>query len=161
MIKKEQEKEARRNNIIVYRAPESEGSNFEDRKVDDKRFATQLLAKLQVGVDEEDIKGVVRLGKWAVDGNARPVENPRPLLVQLNSRVAKNLIMEHLYKLKHLDAKFRNIIISHDVTKKERFECKELVTEAKRKSEQESGDYIYRVRGYPGSLMIVQIRRSY
>jgi len=160
LYKEEQDKEARRNNIIIYKVSESEGTNFEERKVDDKRFALQLFSKMQAGVDEDDVKGVVRLGKWAVSGNARPADaEPRPLLIQLSSRTAKSLIMENLYKLKHLEAKFKNVIISHDMTRKEREECKELVEEAKRKSEQALGDFIYRVRGYPGSMKIVQIRR--
>jgi len=74
--------------------------------------------------------------------------------------MAKNLLIENLYKLKHLEAKFKNIIIGHDMTQKERQECKEMVQEAKLKTENDSsGDFIYRVRGYPGSMKIVQIRK--
>ena len=66
-------------------------------------------------------KIVLRLGRWAVSGNARPAADPRPLLIQLNSRIAKNLILENLYKLKleHFEVKFKNVIIGHDMTKKE------------------------------------------
>jgi len=37
----------------------------------------------------EDIRDVIRLGKWALSGNARPASKPRPLLVLLTNRTAK------------------------------------------------------------------------
>jgi len=160
LLKEEQDKEVRRNNIIIYRVPESDGANQDDRKHDDRRFVLQLLSKMQVGVDEEDAKGVLRLGRWAVSGNARPVADPRPLLIQFGSRIAKNFVMENLFKLKHLESKFKNVIIGHDMTQKERQECKSMVQEAKCKTDNDaSGDFVYRVRGYPGSMKIVQLRK--
>jgi len=66
----EQDKEACRNNIVVYHVPESDGGSFEERKIDDKRFVAQLFTKMEVGVMNEDIRDVIRLGKWALSGNA-------------------------------------------------------------------------------------------
>jgi len=54
------------------------------------------------------------------------------MLVQLNSRTAKNLIMNNLFKLKHLESKYKNVVIAHDMTKNERKDCKTLVEEAKK-----------------------------
>ena len=77
----------------------------------DKRFVLKLLTKMEVGIEEEDIKGAFRLGKWILEQNIQPdssaqtPSNPRPMLVQLNSRTAKNLIMNNLFKLKHLESK--------------------------------------------------------
>ena len=68
--------------------------------------------------------------------------------------------MESLYKIKSMDSKFRNIIVAHDLTKKQREECKALVQEAKAKTDQESGDYIYRVRGPPGLMRMVKVRKT-
>jgi len=53
--KEEQDKEARRNNIIVYRVPESDAPVVADRNVADRGFCEQLLFSLNVGIDEEDI----------------------------------------------------------------------------------------------------------
>jgi len=58
--------------------------------------------------------------------------------------------MESLYKIKSLPAKFANISIAHDMTKKEREVCKELVEVAKTRTQNEAGNWIYRVRGQPG-----------
>ncbi len=94
-----------------------------------------------------------RLGRRVEDS-----ASPRPILVQLGSRHMKNLIMESLYKIKSMDARFQNIVVAHDLTKKQREECKALVAEAKAKSD-ESGDCVYRVRGRPGMLRIVKMHK--
>jgi len=147
--------ESRRNNIILYRVPESSETLLEERKNADKRFCEQLLFSLNLGVIEEDIRKVQRLGKRNDDSGSS-----RPILIQLGSKHVKNLIMESLYKLKSLEMKFKNVIIAHDMTKKQREECKALVEEAKRKTQSGSGDLVYRVRGLPGQMRIVQIRSS-
>jgi len=144
--------EARRNNIILYRVTESTQVRAEARQKEDVDFCEKFLIALQVGVDPDDIKKVLRLGKRSSDGMS-----PRPVLIQLGSRHIKNLITESLYKIKSLEAKFQNIIVSHDMTKKQREECKALVEEAKRKSE--SGDWIYKVRGPPGNWKLIQTKK--
>ena len=59
---------------------------------------------------------------------------------------------------KSLPDKFKNVIIAHDMTKKEREQCKVLVENAKFKTENAAGEWIYRVRGPPGRMKIVQFR---
>lgn len=67
--------------------------------------------------------------------------------------------METTYKLRSVD-KFKGIVISHDMTKSERDQCKQLVAEAKTKeSQDESGEFIFRVRGPPGNMKIVRLRK--
>ena len=148
------DKENRRCNIVMYRATESPADNATERGVQDKRFVCQMLTGLQVGVAEEDIRQVIRPGRYGEGANARR------LLVQLGSRLAKNLVMESLYKLKSMDEKFRRVIVTDDLTKKEREECKQLVEEAKAKTSADvSGEWIYQVRGPPGKMVIVKMRR--
>ena len=65
---------------------------------------------LHAGVDENDLVNVFRLGRLAEN------EGPRPLMVQFASYSIKNLVMESLYKLKHAEQKFKNVIIAHDMT---------------------------------------------
>jgi len=48
----EKDKENRRNNIILYRVPESESVEASDRAKDDSRFCFQLLNSLNVGAVE-------------------------------------------------------------------------------------------------------------
>ena len=110
---------------------------------------------LSTGVDDEDIKKMLRLGRKGDTGK------PRPLLVQLGCRLAKSLIMDSLFRLKNIDAKFKGITVSHDMTKNERDECKKLVDETKQKENRDiSGEWIYRVRGLPGQIRIISIKKK-
>ena len=72
----------------------------------------------------------------------------------------KNMIMESLSKLKDAELKYKQVIFAHDMTREEREECKRLVAEAKKKqSEDQSEEFMYRVRGTPGNLRIDKIRK--
>jgi len=102
-------------------------------------------------MSEDDLHNVFRLGRCG--------DVARPLLVQFVSYSSKNILMESLYKLKHADTKFRSVVISHDMTKQEREDCKKLVEEAKViASDDTSGEFVYRVRGLPGQMKIVKFR---
>ena len=54
---------------------------------------------------------------------------PMPLMVQFESNMTKNYLMNHLYGLKK--SAFKDISISHDKTTAEKEHCKKLVKEAK------------------------------
>ena len=58
-----------------------------------------------------------------------------------------------------LEEKFRKDVVVHDMTPKERQECKDMVEEAKRLESQDSGDFIYRVRGNSGMMKIIKFRK--
>jgi len=145
--------DSRRCNVILYRIQESEDVLAEDRNKHDRSVCEHFFHAFNVGFDREDIRRVQRLGK-------RNDNSPRPVLVQFGSKHIKNLVMESLYKIRSMDTRFRNIIVAHDLTKKQREECKALVEEAKAKTEQESGEYIYRVRGAPGLMRMVKVRKT-
>lgn len=122
------------------------------------------MSALEVGLAGEDIKRIFRLGRRNISTTSDiPVTSAssaaRPMLVEFSSRWAKNALMENLFKLKSLDAKFKDTVVAHDMTKKERLECKALVEEAKTKTEQESGDFVYIVRGSPGRMKIIMVRK--
>jgi len=150
----EQDKESRRCNVILHRVQESEADNADERNIHDKRFCVQFLTGLNVGLSEDDTRKTVRLGRFG------QTSTPRPLLVQFENRLAKNLTMESLFKIRHMEAKFKSIIVTHDMTKMEREECKILVEKAKVKTQMEqSGEWMYQVRGPPGKMVIVKMRK--
>lgn len=107
---------------------------------------------LKIGAAEEDVLASYRLGPRG-DAN-------RPLLIKMSSHQLKNMIIESLYKLRNAEAKHKNVVVSHDLTKNERLECKKLVEEAKNMTEQQTtpGEYKFKVRGLPGKLRIVKIK---
>ena len=147
----EKDKESRSHNVIIYRV--SESGTREERSKTDKAFCMNLLkTALRLDVQDADIKSVFRLGKRDV--------GDRPMMVQFRDNTTKNHMMESLYKLKDADECFKNISVTHDLTQSERLECKKLVDEAKKKQQEEQGEYIWRVRGLPGQLKLVKIRKS-
>ena len=95
----ERDKENRRNNLVIYRAPESSAAVAVERTSDDLQQVLHFFNQaLSVGASNEDIVKVVRLGKR--DTSSAP--KPRPLLIQLSNHSIRNLIMESLYKIKLL-----------------------------------------------------------
>jgi len=89
IILKKLDEKSRRNNIIMYIIPESVSDSIGERKVLDKRFVLSLLTKTEIWIDEGDIIGAFRLGKWNSDENPQAV--PRPVLVQFHNIIAKKL----------------------------------------------------------------------
>lgn len=155
MAQEEKERESRVSNIIIYRAVES-GSDREVARSLDKKFFLELFNEgLSVDVAEEDIRAYFRIGKPDSSN-----DKTRPLLIQFKERTTKNRIMESLSKLKNSSDKFKSLSITHDMTKSERLECKNLVEEAKKKQSEDQGEYIYRVRGAPGQMKVLKIRRQ-
>jgi len=153
-----QDKEHRRNNIIIYRVPESNADSAEEKYKEDEKFCLGIFNAINSGVVEEDITKVIRLGRR----DDTTAKHARPLMVKLEGRHQKNLVMENLSKLKHADAKYKAVKVSHDLTPKERDEIKALVVEAKDKTAQEtSGEWIHVVRGKPEHMKIIRVRRNW
>ena len=149
----EKERESRSHNIIIYRV--SEVDSREERIKSDKAFCLQLFNEmLELNVQEVDIKSQFRIGRKDQD------HKDRPLLIQFREKALKNRVMETLYKLRGAEDKFRNISVTHDFTKAERLECKSLVEEAKKKQQEEQGEYLWRVRGLPGQLKVIKFRKN-
>lgn len=153
LAEEEKDRETRSNNIIIYRAAEC--STSDERLKHDKAFCMELFKEtLNVDLHDEDLKSVFRIGKTDQSSNCRP------LLVQFREKSLKNRVMESLYKLKSADDKFKNISITHDMTQNERVECKALIEEAKKKQIQETGEFLWRVRGLPGHLKLIRFRKQ-
>jgi len=54
----------------------------------------------------------------------------------------------------------KKVSISHDLTKIESEECRKLVEEAQKKQSEDSGKFMWRVRGNPGQMKIIKIRKE-
>lgn len=150
------DKDLRKNNVIIYRIPENSGTTYEARIKEDKDVVMKILKYLiDDDLNENEIVKVIRIGRRTDDAS-----KPRAILVQFVSGMTKNYMMNNLYKLKKAPDDIKSIVISHDMTKLEREECKRLVQEAKEKeSEDHSGEWVYRVRGLPGMMKIVKWKK--
>ena len=153
-VLEEADKSSRVNNIIIYNAVESEANTYLERQREERDFCVNLMKDvLKVGFEEGDIKKLFRLGKRREDGKERP------LLIQFSDGRVKNLVMENAGKLSQAKGKFEKVTISHDMTVKEREQCRLLVSEAKQKQADDvSGEWLYKVRGPPGQMKIIRIK---
>jgi len=150
----ELDREARKN-IIIYRATESRSVNPKDGAQADKNFVMRLFNDVQkVGVQAADIKRLFRLGRHS--------ERDRPLLIEFRNRQIKNLVMECLGSLQDASEEFRGLSVTHDMTRAEREQCKECVQEAKECARQDVlGEWRYVVRGNPGLMQVIRLRKTY
>jgi len=82
LVKEQLDKEARRNDIIIYRAPESTKATVEEKTQDDRDYALELMNEvLEVDCRTEDIKRMFRMGLHG--------EHVRPLLIEFKTRGEK------------------------------------------------------------------------
>ena len=124
----ERQRELRACNIIIYNVPEPEDNNKTEREQTVTDFCLDMFSNLlKVNVSYTDVKKMMRLGKYSSTATAA-----RPLLVQFRDRIIKNQIMESLSKLKGTNETYNKLIFAHDLTAREREDCKNLVADAKK-----------------------------
>ena len=148
----EKERQNRRRNIIIFELPESKKSEPEDRKEEDiQKFVGLCKNKCNINMTNDHIERAIRLGKITEDKD-------RPLLITLKEESKKREVFQNLNKLRDAGAPFNKVIITHDLTKKQKEELKEKIQEAQEKESQDvSGEFMYRVRGPPWSWYIKKI----
>ncbi len=83
----------------------------------------------------------------------------RPLKVAMADEDDKIQVLVNSNKLKNAPEPFKSVSVACDMSKEEREENKQLVQEAKRLSSQESGNFIYLVRGPPWDRRIIRVVR--
>lgn len=150
-----EDKQKRKNNVIIYNVEEISSENMEERIDMDRNFCGELMnSVLKIGYENEDIKKIIRLGKRG-ENNSK-----RPMLVEFRNLHVKNLVMESAYKVGKAKDKFKGIVISQDMTKREREQCKQMVEEAKIKQvNDDSGLWNYKVRGPPGQMKVLRLKK--
>ena len=81
-------------------------------------------------------------------------------MIQFREREIKNLVLESLPKLRTAAIKFKNVSVCHDLTKNERNNTKSWSRRPESKqSDDQSGDYIYRVKGQPGNMSVERLKK--
>lgn len=103
-------------------------------------------------IEADKIVDVKRLGKKTV-GSARPV------VVKFSDEQTKASLMTNLSELRNADEPFDEMRVQHDMTPSERETEKKLIAEAKEKSEADSENFFYVVRGLPGNRKVVQVKK--
>jgi len=149
----DKQKELKKNNIIIHRMAESPVMEGEKKNGEDRKAIISLINDvLKVPCEDKDIKRIFRLGKIK--------DTERPLLIEFQEGTMKNTVLENLSKLRQAEEKYRKISVTHDMTKNEREQCRDLVKQCKEKqSTEESGEWIFKVRGPPGAMRIVKMKK--
>ena len=128
----EKSRETREENMIIYRVPESQAEEADERKRDDSDFFEELCTDV-LDIEAVEVKKIIRLGKKNDDES-----KPRPIKISLASSLDKRKIMSRLSNLKDADEKFRSISVGDDMTMEERKRVRAKVEEAKTREKNES-----------------------
>ena len=111
-IGQELEKFKRRKNIVIYGLPEGEGRTEKEAYQMDHDNVQQLIR--EIGTDVETFR-IIRLGKQKIKNKTRPIK------VELSEEAEKYKILKKAANVRNLEAaKFKSIIITTDMTVKQR-----------------------------------------
>ena len=133
-MKELQERENRKNNLVVYGIPESKNTTSEGRKLHDTTCFKEICDNT-LGIEVE-IKSSTRLG-------AKKTGTDRPLRVELVDNKSKGTVLRNANHLAASEEEFlRKVLITRDMTFLERREDRKLRQELKVKRDQakEAGD---------------------
>lgn len=148
------EQELRDRSFMIYNREEQSAATFKDRTEADKQFITEFVAALQISPVE--IESIVRIGKYE---DSPDKTNKRPMKVTLVTRSDQVKVLQNLLNLKHADPVFKSCFITIDRNDKQRSEIRDLVQEAKQKTEASTDSY-FLVRGNPYRPAIVELRKT-
>ena len=144
--------ETRKNNIIIYRAPESKKDKAEDKKKDDEDFVKGLLSCLDVNAKQTKL---FRIG----NRDDKNDDKNRPIKVVFKNDKIVSDIMSKAKNLRQADDKYKQVSISYDMNKEQQEVSRKLVNEAKELTKN-SATYWYKVVGRPGEMKIKPIERK-
>ena len=155
------EREARKDNIIIFQLPEPDDSVTVGsvRKEKDGEALADVLLDIGVAVDiKDDIKFWVRTGDKKEGQN-----KPRPLLIGFRDENKKKEVFNKARNLAKSN-KYKNISIAHDLTKKQREEDDELRRTAEKRNqemdEEDQENYEWRVLGPKGQRKLLRMRKE-
>ncbi|KAH3814499.1 hypothetical protein DPMN_143000 [Dreissena polymorpha] len=146
----------RERNIIIHGLKENDEKDPTTRKINDTKMIDNLMDFL--GIEHEGYESVIRLGK-----KSELSEKPRPTRVIFRNTENKKTMLKNLHKLKNMDCTnvLSKIGVTHDMTKAEREQNKELIELAKEKSSNDnSGKFHFLVRGPPWARKIVKVAKK-
>ena len=147
------ERKQRENNIVVHGIPEMDSESAGERVSHDRRQIADILQTCTGSSDSKLVVKVNRLGKY-------DSENPkRPILATLSDSGTKRKLFQNIRKLGDAGPMYKEVRISNDFTKAEREQERKLVGEMKELQSQESGDFVYRIRGPPWARKIVKLKK--
>ena len=162
VFKEIQERENRKENIVIHGMPEPKATvtNALDRKDKDSEQITNILKDIDIIIDmKADVKFMIRTGEKK--DNVDYVEKPRPLIIGLRDLKKREDILNSARKL--ATTNHDKISIIPDLTKRQREEEETMRTDMKKRNEDMKDDealnFIWKVVGRRGQRKLVKLRR--
>ena len=115
-------RESRKQNLVIYGLPESEGSNTSDQNMSDANAFSRLVSS-QFKIENINIAKTTRLGRINPD-------KPRPLLVNLSDSSSRRYLLQNSKMLRG-NPEYSKVYISPDLSPKEQEANKKLHVEFK------------------------------
>ena len=149
------ERDSRKENLLIYDLPEPQANSGDQRKEMDRNRAKDVLGKLNVRVQDEDLKFMTRLGRY--DEN-----KTRPALIGIPNSNLRERILSKAYQLNSMNEPYNSLRITRDLTKKQREEENNLKTEAEKRNEEmpeeEKKNFQWKVVGKRGERRLLRSR---
>ncbi|ESO09096.1 hypothetical protein HELRODRAFT_169037 [Helobdella robusta] len=133
-------------NLVIFNLPEKENQN-------DRELMMKIFKHISKDMSDNGIEKVFRLGKK----NESVI---RPVLIKLDSLGTKGDLLKHASKIMSLKDNLKNIRLCNDLTREQRSELKNLVTDAKAKEAACQRGFLYRVRGTVGRCKIIKFMKG-
>lgn len=145
----------REQNLIIFGVKESNSDNKQERIQHDLEKIKEIGNICDVKLTDSDMTKTVRLGKFNTESKERPI------LATVASLETKKKILKGAWKLSKLNKEPNStrVRIANDLTKTEREQEKQLYVKAKEMQENESGEYLFKVRGPPWARKIVKVKK--
>lgn len=115
------EREKRANNVIIFKAKEPESKTRQERVDEDEKLVQGLVE--DIGAENVTIDNIVRLGR-------KDKDKCRPVRFRLQDENEKSELMSKLHYLKEADEPYASLVVSHDLTPKQREEKQNLYDKA-------------------------------
>ena len=151
------EREARKNNLILYGIPEMEGATSgEARKSHDNKKVNGLLTTIGLNINiSEEAKFAVRIGE-------KKEEVTRPLKISLKSQATRDEIFEKARNLPGTE--YEHVSIVPDLTDRQRLEDNDMRKEAERLNAEMDPEvaknWEFRCLGRRGERVIRKVKRG-
>ncbi|ESO03118.1 hypothetical protein HELRODRAFT_174006 [Helobdella robusta] len=136
----------RERNLVIFNLPEKENQN-------DRELVMKIFKHISKDMSDNGIEKVFRLGKK----NESVI---RPVLIKLDSLGTKWDLLKHAFKIRSLEDNLKNIRLCNDLTREQRSELKNLVTDAKAKEAACQQGFLYRVREMVGRWKIIKFMKG-
>ena len=123
VIKEQQEKEEKKNNIVLFGLQEGTETDEKQNKEKDLKKTKEIFSYVdpEVSLEKLNITNVRRIGKKSTDSEAKP----RPIKIEMDCQDSKMNLLRSAKRLKD-SAEFKSIGLSNDKTRKEQLEYKIL-----------------------------------